>query len=137
MAELNPNAKKWVEALRSGRFKQGKRALTTVIGGEEYDCCLGVACKVAIESGLDLKISGRTMPTLLDGQLARIYDVSSYGVLPEKVREWLGLMWSDGAYGTDAGEHHLTEDNDSGKTFEQIADIIESQPNGLFAAAGQ
>jgi len=37
----------WVNALRSGEYKQGQYRLTTVTDeGEERDCCLGVACKV-------------------------------------------------------------------------------------------
>lgn len=36
--------KKWVRALRSGRYKQGRNALRTHLGSY---CCLGVLCKVA------------------------------------------------------------------------------------------
>ena len=36
--------KKWVEALRSGRYKQGKGALC--YNKDKY-CCLGVLCEVA------------------------------------------------------------------------------------------
>ena len=36
--------KKWVAALRSGKYKQGQNALMTEEG--TY-CCLGVACRVA------------------------------------------------------------------------------------------
>jgi len=37
---------KWVEALRSGKYKQGKRALRTGRDKPENDlfCCLGVLC---------------------------------------------------------------------------------------------
>ena len=41
--------KKWIEALRSGRFKQGKNALKT----NDKHCCLGVLCEVVItEAGI-------------------------------------------------------------------------------------
>ena len=36
------NLKKWVEALRSGKYKQGKYRLKT----NDYHCCLGVLCDV-------------------------------------------------------------------------------------------
>jgi hypothetical protein len=49
---LNPNAKKWVTALRSGRFKQGRSVLNQ---GDRALCCLGVACEVAIEAGVPVK----------------------------------------------------------------------------------
>jgi hypothetical protein len=138
MAELNPNAKKWVDALRSGKYKQGKRALTTVEDGEEFDCCLGVACKVAIENGLELEThvavkrisSGSAADEYEVDKQLRFYDNFSYGTLPYKVTEWLGLDTADARYngiGT-----NLTTDNDNGKTFEQIAAIVESKPQGLF-----
>jgi len=39
--------KKWVAALRSGKYKQGKHRLKqTDIKGDSY-CCLGVACEIA------------------------------------------------------------------------------------------
>lgn len=41
---MNPEwKKKWVEALRSGKYKQGKEALCF---GDKY-CCLGVLCEIA------------------------------------------------------------------------------------------
>lgn len=48
-------------------------------------------------------------------------------VLPTKVKDWAGMKYDDGSYpgGT------LTEDNDSGKTFAEIADIIEAHINDL------
>jgi hypothetical protein len=42
---LNENAKKWVAALRSGRFDQGRGRLC--IDGKH--CCLGVAYRVYAE----------------------------------------------------------------------------------------
>lgn len=43
---LNPEfKKKWVEALRSGEYKQGQGALHRA--DEDTYCCLGVACKIS------------------------------------------------------------------------------------------
>lgn len=40
---MNPEIKtKWVEALRSGKYKQGKKSLRSR-EGDKY-CCLGVLC---------------------------------------------------------------------------------------------
>lgn len=36
---------RWVKALRSGKYKQGRYYLFTSYDEEQY-CCLGVACKV-------------------------------------------------------------------------------------------
>jgi hypothetical protein len=49
-ATMDPELKKeWVEALRSGRYKQGKNTLRTK--DDEY-CCLGVLCDIAAQKGL-------------------------------------------------------------------------------------
>ena len=53
--EVNKEAiRTWCEALESGKYLQGKEALTTQINGRDFDCCLGVACKVL---GQDLDIN--------------------------------------------------------------------------------
>lgn len=138
MVTLNPNAQKWVEALRSGKYKQGRKALTVIENGVEYDCCLGVACKVAIENGLDLETHIESKDEEDATKTLRFYDVKYYGVLPPKVKDWLGLTTEDGVYGVASGIHSgnpcdlLASDNDAGQTFEQIAATIESQPEGLF-----
>ena len=45
-SKLGPLQTKWVEALESGKFKQGTGFLCQrkVVDGEEEFCCLGVAC---------------------------------------------------------------------------------------------
>lgn len=111
---LNENAKKWVAALRSGKYEQCEKKLT-FDGGF---CCLGVACMVASESGVLLPDTWDSEASLLS--------------LPS-VKGWLGLDCEFGSYVTEEGYRgELTDDNDSGKTFAQIADIIESEPKGLF-----
>ncbi len=37
---------RWLEALRSGQYQHGRNSLTHVLSGQEYDCCLGVMCKL-------------------------------------------------------------------------------------------
>lgn len=53
-------------------------------------------------------------------------------VLPRQVMEWLGLMTEEGMYDDPDGDDSLIGHNDSGDTFKQIANIIESAPEGLF-----
>lgn len=36
----------WVEALRSGKYVQGRQRLKRVMGGGTTYCCLGVLCEV-------------------------------------------------------------------------------------------
>jgi len=107
---LNENAKKWVAALRSGQYEQGKHCLKTADG---KFCCLGVAIEVAQANGVVRK--GVPEVNYLRGEF-------------EAVRVWLGLANHEGNYRTGA----LAEQNDRGVTFTEIADIIESEPEGLF-----
>ena len=119
---MNENAKLWVEALRSGEYEQGRGALCT-IDEPKKNCCLGVACELYIRAYPgDLKIT--------EGVGNRIdYDGHS-AVLPEKVVAWLGLCTASGEY---LGGQ-LTSDNDTGCSFDWIANKIDSEPNGLFVS---
>ena len=115
-SKLNKNAQKWVRALRSGKYKQGRECLCV----DGKFCCLGVVCELAIKAGVRVKKS----ETQEDGVR---YDEQAC-VLPTKVMEWVGLKDDEGRF----GDGMLTSLNDSGKSFKQIARIIESKPEGLF-----
>lgn len=118
---MNENARKWVAALRSGEFKQGRGSLRV----DDAYCCLGVACEVY----------RRDVGGSWDEFVFRCAG-SRYGFcahLPSVVAEWLGLCDVAGDYRTGADVYRsLIDDNDSGASFEQIADLIESGPEGLF-----
>lgn len=45
-------ARMWVDALRSGDYKQGKHRLTTVTDDGVEHCCLGVLCEIAVQEGV-------------------------------------------------------------------------------------
>lgn len=107
---LNENAKKWVAALRSGEYKQCKNRLAHA----GRFCCLGVACDIS------------PTPRKIWGQ---------QGTLPTSVMCWLNIRHAQGAWPDEHGvnNHSLAGLNDwDGKTFEEIADVIESEPEGLF-----
>jgi hypothetical protein len=119
---LNENAKKWVAALRSGRYPQGRHSLNQ---NDRAFCCLGVGCEVAIESGVDVKKTHSGF-----GQAVKYNN--SMSVLPLIVLQWLGLASASGHF-TDSRFSSLVALNDNGQhTFNDIADIIESEPEGLF-----
>lgn len=115
------NRRKWVEALRSGEFMQGQRRLAYV--GEDEDsevrhCCLGVACELAIREGVAIERTKHFTQIAYSGEAI---------FLPLPVQEWLGLRHRNGNYnGTSLSTH-----NDGGAAFDEIADIIESEPEGL------
>lgn len=123
---LNDNAKAWVAALRSGEYKQGRLALRTRTG--EF-CCLGVACELAVKAGV------ATVSVENETALYHSGDQTSPAALPRGVRDWLGLRDSAGLYNVEQGWRRasLMEANDvDRKTFTEIADLIESEPDGMF-----
>lgn len=108
--------KKWVEALRSGKYKQGEGYLRSA---DDKFCCLGVLCDIVSPEGWAKCLSGR-------------YNHGVNGItLPGKVSEATGVTSQGGiavpvAYGGTTC-HFLIELNDAGATFEEIADVIEEQ----------
>ena len=120
---MNPEVKeKWVAALRSGKYQQGRGVLRTP---EDSFCSLGVLCDLAAQVGV--------------GQWADFgYSTATdfcEGSLPEEVRVWAGLTDRNPQVGT-----HLPKENifrpDVGLlalndihhfSFERIADLIEEQ----------
>jgi hypothetical protein len=107
---INENARMWVNALRSGAFTQGKGSLRN----QSAYCCLGVACVLAEKEGV-------ISPTEWIG----------HSYLPSRVRDWLGLQERAGFISS--MNTSLAYLNDRNKSFKEIADVIESDPKGLFA----
>lgn len=131
-------AQKWVKALRSGRYKQGKMALRTKTkNGTVRHCCLGVLCELYNEEHEDkLKIEETNDPDhigIIDKSLA----VFKYGTkaqnLPCKVVKWAGLCDANGTFQEKLVKNcqNLYQLNDIGTSFKKIADIIEEQYVGL------
>jgi hypothetical protein len=118
---VNDNAKAWVAALRSTDYEQGQGQLHSQYGGDKF-CCLGLACKLAVDAGVDIAV--RVDP----GDDSVLYD-DDREYLPAKVRDWLGLQTCTGSM---LNRWSLAHENDGGATFAEIADIIESEPVGLF-----
>lgn len=118
LEEQKENRKKWVKALRSGKYDQGRSYLKR---SDKY-CCLGVACEVAGLIG---------EPSNKNPQI--IYFDNEKAFLPTSVMSFLGLSSDYGRY--DTGYSHeisLAGQNDKGLTFKEIADIIEAEPEGLI-----
>lgn len=106
------NIQKWVDALRSGNFRQGQGTLCT---GGRYYCCLGVACEIAIENGVE--ISKRT-----DQFSNYTYYNNEPSTLPIIVRDWLGVDSHDPVV---EGESLSNWNDVRGANFSTIADMIE------------
>ncbi len=128
---MNDNAKLWVEELEN--FEQVKGSLRK---GDKF-CCLGVACEIYRRETGD----GKWGIVLIDGQAQRFgcrEGQHSTGALPWPVQKWLGLDTAGGQYG-DLDEERISRPsllglNDEGKTFQEIAAVIRSEPEGLFVS---
>ena len=121
--ELGPNQRKWIAALRSGAFKQTDLWLET----PEGNCCLGVWCRLQGLEGTPAKTT-HDPPHTMFGQAETVLTVDSY--------EELGLLNENGEIrGGWDGFDTLTDANDHGKTFSQIADFCEAHPEAVFTEA--
>lgn len=86
---MDPTIKaRWVAALRSGDFTQGQRTLTTVRDGKEYDCCLAVLCKLAIQDGIICRQFPADDSKVWYGDPDAGWEA---GTIPILAREWSGI----------------------------------------------
>jgi hypothetical protein len=114
MAKKTPeqikNLKKWVEALRSGKYRQTTGRLKKKLPGKHVGyCCLGVACKV-------LGVKHDRLGNLLPDEAQEMLGTNSRGTIPgpHKFRA--------------SGYHDLWELNDHlYMSFKEIADVIEEK----------
>lgn len=107
--KLGPNQKRWLKALRSGDYKQGRKALKKNVYGVDYYCCLGVMCE--IDDEVDYSLIRRVVPG-------------------RPIADKWGLY---SPHGEDSdGNEALTTLNDKFLTFEEIADLVETHPEMFF-----
>lgn len=125
---MNANARKWIAALRSGEYRQGRGLLCSLFDGEKY-CCLGVACELYRQENPGYTTEDSS------ARARRTYGINRNAiVLPPEVASWLGLNNSLGShiYGRNAKLDLINANDTQCLTFPQIADLIESHPPGLF-----
>ena len=115
----------WIDALRSGDYKQGRAVLRSQ--NDEF-CCLGVLCDLSGGewSGTDQNAYS-FKPASPDG----LEQTSSVHYLPPQVRYDAELPNSFGGCGDiillNGNSVALASLNDSGLSFSQIADLIENR----------
>lgn len=100
----------WLKALKSCKYKQGKRALRI----KNKYCCLGVLCDIYKKEN---HIRWKKLRDA-DGYYFLFDDGA---VLPPQVINWAGLKNCN----PKILNKSLSEYNDDGKTFKEIADLIE------------
>lgn len=115
---MNPEVKaKWLTALRSGVYRQSQGSLRNE--RNEY-CCLGVLCELASQADVI------PLPILISDRTHYAYN-GSEAYLPDAVMGWAGLDKSPEVPAINSNNEplELAYLNDSGYSFERIADLIE------------
>jgi hypothetical protein len=120
--------KQWVDALRSGKYRQGFGALRKGLGldNDQY-CCLGVLCEVAgLSSNRPLGDDAYIYAFEKDKGLLTSYNCSNT-CLPGTLAEKLELMRVPTVHIDGFDVSLVTLNDDRKMSFKQIADIIEAQ----------
>lgn len=105
-------AKKWIKALTSGKYKQTQGRLRN----NDSFCCLGVLCNLHAQEHPEIA-KKQTNPNVYLGQQC---------VLPDSVRQWADMDSDNGLIYKTKSLGCLSEMNDQGKGFKEIAKIIEN-----------
>lgn len=115
---MTPNQLKWLAALESGEYEQGTEGFLCMNG--KY-CCLGVAAEIFKTEQTKVKRSPIT-EAMLYGE--------EENVAPQYVIDALHLRSNTGIIM--GKEYCLTELNDTGTTFKEIAAFIRKHPRRVF-----
>lgn len=115
---INSNAKYWIETLLPNDLNQARAHLQK---GNSY-CCLGVGALC-----YEIK-TGNELPRDNLGNYDELTLVGDFAA----VKEWLGLYKPNGS--TDAGLKALSARNDTGETFQSIAELLLDKPEEYFNA---
>jgi hypothetical protein len=104
-------AEKWINALRSGEYEQGKGSLRL---RNKY-CCLGVLCDLYSKENNENW-------EMFDEKTEQYSFQECLAYLPEKVQKWAGMKTCSGEINHKIDS--LTHANDKGFTLEEIAEVI-------------
>jgi hypothetical protein len=111
---------KWVRALRSGEYAQGKGLLREYnpVHKQDQFCCLGVLCDIVAKEGLEGE-DGKKFVWGDDDHAFIFRNDRSATELPPGLRRTVGV--------SDELQYQLIALNDGGSNFGQIAKVIEEQ----------
>lgn len=116
---MNPEVKKlWIDALRSGKYKQGKSELRA---SPDHYCCLGVLCDLYVQLKPEGFPEGQWEEKANGGFV--LFKKSDF--IPPQVLEWAQTQTRSGVFCTNQGLDALSSANDRGVSFDGIAKLIE------------
>lgn len=104
---------RWIAALRSGEYQQ----VTGKLHNDRGFCCLGVLC--------DLYAKEQNVEWHKSHHFYKIFGVET--ILPYEVVKWSNLEGKNPTALVDGDSKNLSNLNDIGYTFEQLAQLIEEQ----------
>jgi len=113
---MKPNKKllrKWVTALRSGKYHQTTGTLCKVKKGQSFHCCLGVLCRVLVKEDIGVEANKNNDNVIDFSYKGKSHDAS----LPDTINDLVGLP-------VDVESDLVTMNDNRGATFKQIADHI-------------
>ncbi len=121
---MNPEVKQlWLDALRSGEYKQGRHKLKNTYEGSDNYCCLGVLCDLYTKENPTAKWTQNWQ----DDWYFNVDADSVSGTLPGAVMRWSGIADANPIVCYENTEESLATLNDRGVPFVEIANIIEKQ----------
>lgn len=103
-------AERWVAALRSGEYRQGK----FVLRNGDHFCCLGVLCD----------LYSQDHPEVIEKDFSKGTFLNRSFTLPDEVADWAGMESTNGTLWTQ--EKCLSYLNDTGASFDSLASLIET-----------
>jgi hypothetical protein len=118
--KMNPEIKaRWLAALRSGEYKQGREALLTSTPEDAY-CCLGVLCDLAVKDQLLSSWGNYLDDWYSDGR-------ADPDLLPGPVQDWAGLASQSPRVPVSVYEARSLSclNDEGGLSFLEIAALIE------------
>ncbi|CAB4140973.1 hypothetical protein UFOVP401_47 [uncultured Caudovirales phage] len=121
--------KRWVAALRSGKYRQGSGHLRK----DGCYCALGVLCDLFVQ---DREHEGVSWDTTFDEYYFVRYEKDQatyyYEFLNPAVMKWAGVRHENPAFWMESAEEYFTVsdlNDDQTLSFEEIATIIEESPD--------
>lgn len=122
-------AKKWAQALRSGKYKKVEGRLQDRTEGPHAYCALGVLCDIARKEGVPVELMQVSNGCELVGgglsdqpEVARWAGIEDTGVICES--HSIPMLNDEGATDPDTGY-------DEPLTFDEIADLVEIMPEEI------
>ena len=128
--------KKWVKALRSGKFKQGMGTLKQFNSkGVAQHCCLGVLCELYNDSMR--KSKKKTLPEkVYDNDSDFSFGYCRFGGhkedLPKEVKDWAGMRTGLGKFTTEENRFGNYKIENISETLADLNDTGRKKANRRF-----